>query len=136
MYGMPSAWGALPCLINRVGGTRDTHYGSSFKVESKVNPSNLAYTSSSLNLHSDLPFYEKFDVAQFLHCLQQSGTGGENEFADSFQAEKIMKEDYHEEWKLLGQTQFEFADNGHDDYGGFSKLLHRSLFKYDFFCIK
>ena len=49
---------SLAQLFKRVGFAKTTHYGSDFRVESKEDPNNLAYTSSTLGLHLDLPFYE------------------------------------------------------------------------------
>lgn len=119
----------MKCLTERICGSRDTHYGQTFRVESKGNPSNLAYSPLSLNLHTDQPYTDTFDVAQLLHCMQQSGLGGENEFSDAFNAERIMKEESPEDWKILAETIVEFADNGHDAHGGFSKLNHRPTFQ-------
>ena len=47
----------LPSLIHRVAFPKNTHYGHYFEVETKDDPSNLAYTSGTLGLHLDLGFY-------------------------------------------------------------------------------
>ena len=46
-------------LIHRSSGLpKMTHYGQDFEVYSKDDPNNVAYTTSTLGLHLDLPFYE------------------------------------------------------------------------------
>ena len=50
----------LPELVNSVGGFhKPTHYGVDFQVTQRFeNLNNLAYSSKSLGLHLDLPFYK------------------------------------------------------------------------------
>ena len=50
----------LPELVNSVGGFhKPTHYGVDFQVTQRLeNLNNLAYSSNSLGLHLDLPFYK------------------------------------------------------------------------------
>ncbi len=45
-------------LSARLGFAKPTHYGKNFVVEDKPDPNNAAYTSATLGLHLDLPFYE------------------------------------------------------------------------------
>ena len=44
-------------LIDSIGIEKPTHYGKSFKVVSKAEPSNAAYTTLPLGLHLDMPIY-------------------------------------------------------------------------------
>ena len=50
----------LQQLVNSVGGFhKPTHYGVDFQVTQRLeNLNNLAYSSKSLGLHLDLPFYK------------------------------------------------------------------------------
>ena len=45
-------------LSKRIGFLKLTHYGVDFVVKSKVAANNAAYTSKTLGLHVDLPYYE------------------------------------------------------------------------------
>ena len=45
-------------MLDSFGFPRQTHYGSRFIVQSKQNPTNVAYTSGTLGLHLDMPIYE------------------------------------------------------------------------------
>ena len=54
---IPRNFESLPVLIQGVGIEKSTHYGKNFKVVSKVDPSNAAYTTLPLGLHLDMPIY-------------------------------------------------------------------------------
>ena len=47
----------MPELLQNIGIEKATHYGKSFKVITKSDPSNAAYTSLALGLHLDMPIY-------------------------------------------------------------------------------
>ena len=55
---MPRNFESLPDLIQHIGAEKSTHYGKSFKVVSKSDPSNAAYTTLPLGLHLDMPIYK------------------------------------------------------------------------------
>ena len=57
VYDMPRNFLSLPELIQHIGIEKSTHYGKSFKVVSKADPSNAAYTTLPLGLHLDMPIY-------------------------------------------------------------------------------
>ncbi|PRT53539.1 Gamma-butyrobetaine dioxygenase [Wickerhamiella sorbophila] len=65
---------------------RQTFYGTSWNVKSVQQPRNVAYTSVYLPLHMDLLYYESPPGLQFLHVVENSTTGGESIFADSYAA--------------------------------------------------
>ena len=54
---MPRNFESLPELLQNIGIEKATHYGKSFKVITKADPSNAAYTSLALGLHLDMPIY-------------------------------------------------------------------------------
>ena len=54
---MPRNYESLPAFIQHIGIEKSTHYGKSFKVVSKADPSNAAYTTLPLGLHLDMPIY-------------------------------------------------------------------------------
>ena len=56
--------------------------------------------------------------------MKADTVGGENDFADGFKVEKIMKEQYYEEWKILSTTLVEFGDIGTDEFGIFYKAKY------------
>ena len=63
---------------------------------------NLAYTSATLGLHTDLPYYSYTPGVQLLHCLSQAqAEGGENVFADGFAAAEKIRADFPAQFELL-----------------------------------
>jgi alpha-ketoglutarate-dependent taurine dioxygenase len=68
------------------------NFGSAFRVETKPDPNNLAYTAHALALHTDLPNQEMPPGFQFLHCVRNEASGGASVFADAFHiAEKLRR---------------------------------------------
>ena len=60
---------------------------------------------------------------QFLQCIDQyEFSGGENQFTDGFMIEKVMKEKYPDEWKILCETDVVFKDENEDAFGDFNKV--------------
>jgi Taurine catabolism dioxygenase TauD, TfdA family len=63
---------AIRTLSKRIGFLKLTHYGVDFVVKSKVDANNAAYTSKTLGLHVDLPYYENLPGVRFYmsYCSQ------------------------------------------------------------------
>ena len=100
-------------LQPKIGSVKSTHFGSFWNVKTKADAMNLAYTSATLGLHLDLPFYSYTPGVQFLHCIKQyKGSGGDNQFADAFAVAEKMREDFPAEFKLLSETNVHFWDAG------------------------
>jgi gamma-butyrobetaine dioxygenase len=91
----------LPCatdqvleLANLAGYARPTNFGLTFDVESKPDPTNTAYTTIGLELHSDLPNYATPPDYQLLHALANDAVGGDSTMADGFAvAEQLRAQD-------------------------------------------
>lgn len=130
LKGVPCKIDALKIFSKRAGFMKMTHYGDNFEVMTKPTPNNLAYTSSSLGLHLDLPYYNYIPGTQLLHCIQQhKGEGGDNQFVDGFSLAQKIRDLYPEEWKILTSVHVQFFDRGITDYGEtegetFNKIAH------------
>lgn len=131
---MPCEESSLKTLVSRIGLLAPTHYGVDFTVLARSeNANNLAYTSSSLGLHTDLPYYNINPSVQFLHCIKQyEMDGAENEFADGYYLAQIIEEEYPEEWKILTTVPIDFQDVGEEPepYGEFHKVNATPSFMY------
>lgn len=128
----PQKPGALDAIGKRVAYLRETVYGKKFQVYSKFNTSSLAYTSAELGLHVDLPFYGFCPGVQMLHCIRQTKTtGGENQFADAFNAALIMKRDHPEMYKLLTTVNIFFRNCGSDHIAEYHLINGRPMFEED-----
>ena len=56
---VPTDLSGLPQLVKTIFGPEPNHYGDYFKVETKPDANNIAYTGAKIGLHQDLPYYEK-----------------------------------------------------------------------------
>jgi gamma-butyrobetaine dioxygenase len=111
----------------QIGFLRRTNFGETFRVETKPDANNLAYTSHALALHTDLPNQELPPGFQFLHCVRNDATGGGSTFADSFRiAENIRDEDF-EAFHLLSTIPIPYRFHDRD----FDIRVHRPLIGLD-----
>ncbi|KAG7310302.1 hypothetical protein JYU34_003057 [Plutella xylostella] len=117
---------ALTNFISKVGFPKQTHYGIQFVVKHVPNTSNVAYLSSNLQVHTDLPYYEYCPGVNMLHCLVQTeSNGGENVLSDGHYVAHYMKKNYPEQYRLLTEVEVEWKDVGVEFGNEFFKL-HRS----------
>jgi len=99
---VPSSLAGLESVTRLVGSVKRTHYGDFWNVRSKAEANNLAYTSASLGLHTDLPYYWHTPGTQFLHCIKQAqGRGGDNVFCDGFSVAERIRADFPAQFELL-----------------------------------
>jgi gamma-butyrobetaine dioxygenase len=103
-------------LGEKVGFLRQTNFGETFRVETKPDPNNLAYTSHALALHTDLPNQELPPGFQFLHCVRNDAEGGGSVFADSFRIAENIRNSDPEAFRLLSQIPipYGFHDKEYD----------------------
>lgn len=110
LNGVPRTEGQVDLIGNIISQLRATHYGRTFQVKSKQNPSNLAYTSGGLALHTDLPFYNHVPGIQMLHCIKAATHGGANVFSDGFNISEILRRSRPDSFRLLSETFWKFYD--------------------------
>lgn len=122
----PDSDTAIDAVINKIGFTKRTHYGVKFVVRQLPNTSNVAYLSSNLQMHTDLPYYEYCPGANLLHCLVQTDSqGGENMLSDCHYTAEYMKVNHPAQYSLLTDIEVEWRDVGIEDGNEFFKL-HRA----------
>ncbi|XP_058815777.1 gamma-butyrobetaine dioxygenase-like [Topomyia yanbarensis] len=110
-------------LADRVGFIRKTHYGEEFIVKAKEGTSNVAYLSTPLQIHTDLPYYDYKPGCNLLHCLVQSQSqGGQNLIADAFYVADLIRKKYPQEFKLLSEILVNWTDVGEDEGGQFHSI--------------
>lgn len=84
----------LTRLANQLGPVTPSVDGSYFDVRLEIAPTNLAYTASALEMHTDLPSEDAAPGVQFLHCRANTVTGGRSLFLDGAAvAEALRTED-------------------------------------------
>ncbi|XP_071533091.1 gamma-butyrobetaine dioxygenase-like isoform X3 [Panulirus ornatus] len=126
--GAPTKPGQVRKLAERIGFIKKTHYGEDFTVKAKPDPSNVAYLSGLLQLHTDLPYYEYKPGVQFIHCIvQYEGNGGESLVSDAVHVAQELKKLYPEKYHILTQTPVDWFDIGTDEVGEFYKIMHKPV---------
>ncbi len=105
---MPDTDDALTETALLIGRIRPTFFGPYFDVRVRVKPTNLAYTSEALELHTDVPAEEHAPGIQFLHCRANSVTGGLNLFADGTAVAEDLRAEDPEAFRLLSETEVPF----------------------------
>lgn len=119
-------------LANRVGFIRKTHYGEEFIVKSKEDTTNVAYLSTPLQMHTDLPYYDYKPGCNLLHCLVQSrSSGGQNTIADAFAVADHMRRERPEDFRLLSEVLVNWTDIGVDEGGEFHSIYRAPVICLD-----
>lgn len=130
--GAPAEQGQVRRLAERIGFIRKTHYGEDFTVKVKSDPSNVAYLSGPLQLHTDLPYYEHKPGVQFIHCIvQYQGEGGDSLIADAANVARQLQQTYPEHYRVLTDTPVDWFDMGTDETGEFYKVLRLPMICLD-----
>ena len=83
---VPREQSSVARIAERIALLRHTFYGSTWDVKSVPKAKNVAYTSKDLGYHMDLLYMREPPGIQLLHCLDNTCTGGESAFADTFSA--------------------------------------------------
>lgn len=74
-------------LLQRIGPIRNTHYGGFYDFTSDLSSKDTAYTSESLEPHTDNTYFTEPAGLQALHLLSHTqGSGGESSLVDGFRA--------------------------------------------------
>jgi len=113
--GVPEDAESVGHIAERIGPLRNTFYGSTWDVRSVPQAKNVAYTSKYLGFHMDLLYMREPPHFQLLHCLQNTCTGGESRFADTFKAVDVLLTENKEYVDILATTQlrYEYCNDAH-----------------------
>ncbi|KAF9240580.1 hypothetical protein DTO006G1_5619 [Penicillium roqueforti] len=124
---VPDSRSMVEAIATRMGPLRNTFYGSTFDVRTVPEATNVAYTNQFLGFHMDLMYMNEPPGYQLLHCLQNSCSGGESLFADTFSAAKLMKEQYPKEYQVLSEQRLGY-EYRHEDHIYYNE---RPVFEHD-----
>lgn len=92
------------------------YFSEEFVVAAKPGTSNVAYLSTPLQLHTDLPYYEYMPGANFLHCLMQTESkGGYSLISDGFYAAQQLELKHPKYFEILSKTIVDWSDVGQED---------------------
>lgn len=114
--GIPEDEEAVKKMLVRLTGLyRNTFYGESWNVRSVPQAKNVAYTSGNLGFHMDLLYMKEPPGLQLLHCLQNSCQGGESEFADTFKAIDVLRQEQprYVDRLVKSKIRYGYSNDGH-----------------------
>lgn len=106
--GMGSDSDTLPRLVETIGPITPSAEGLFFDVRVEIAPTNLAFTSGPLEMHTDLPGEEAAPGVQFLHCLANSVEGGLSLFLDGAAVAEALRAEDPEAFALLAGHEIPF----------------------------
>ncbi len=101
-------------LAGRIGPIRGSNFGGVFTVESIVDPDSTANTAMALGQHTDLPTRETPPGFQFLHCVENSVTGGLSRMADGMAVVAELRRSRPEAYESLTTDEWVFANRAVD----------------------
>jgi gamma-butyrobetaine dioxygenase len=123
----PNLDGEVVRLAERIGYACPTNFGTIFDVVSKPDPNSNAYTALGLEMHTDLPYYERPPDYQFLHALEADALGGESLLVDGIAVAEMLREEDPDAFELLcsWEVPFRFHDDVDDLRGVYPVLDSR-----------
>jgi gamma-butyrobetaine dioxygenase len=112
--GVPSTPGMVLNVGAQFGFVRETNFGALFDVRSTPEATDLAYTSVSLDPHTDNPYRGPVPGIQLLHCLVNQTRGGLSTLVDGFAVAKALREREPKAFEVLSSTpvRFKYIDSG------------------------
>ena len=105
---MESSDESLTRLVNCLGPVTTSAEGDYFEVRLEIEPTNLAFTASALELHTDLPGEEMAPGIQFLHCRENTVEGGRSLFLDGAAAAAALRIEEPDAFHLLTSHDIPF----------------------------
>lgn len=104
----------LATLVGRIGPIRGSNFGGVFTVEAVNDPDSTANTGLALGQHTDLPTRETPPGFQFLHCVENSVTGGASRMSDGLSVVEELRVHHPAEYDALSTLEWVFANRALD----------------------
>jgi len=109
--GAPAELGVGKKLAEDLVGTVETTvYGYIFTVKAVKDLINLAYDSTALQQHTDIPYYQKPPDVQLFACLREADAGGSSLWLDGFAAAEALRHEDPEAFAVLTSTLVHHMD--------------------------
>ena len=101
----PATPEATESLLTAIAPIRNTHYAGFYDYTADLSSKDTAYTSESLEPHTDNTYFTEPAGLQALHLLSHTeGSGGESSLVDGFNAAQTLYRDHYPSYKLLSRT--------------------------------
>lgn len=114
LRGTAATEGFMGTLGARIGPIRGSNFGGVFTVESIVEPDSTANTGLALGQHTDLPTRETPPGFQFLHCIENSVSGGRSRMADGLAVVAELEARHPDAYDSLTTDEWVFANRALD----------------------
>jgi len=114
LRGAPATDEFMGELAAAVGPIRGSNFGGVFTVQSVVDPDSTANTGLALGQHTDLPTRETPPGFQFLHCVENTASGGASRTADGLAVVDELRRQHPAEYDALTTLDWVFANRAHD----------------------
>jgi len=111
--GCPPVIDSIVDVARMFGIIQETNYGQVFQVRSEKKPSNLAFSTAALSLHTDNPYRKPIPGYQCLLCLRPAKVGGVTIFADGFLAAMELQRIHPDSFQVLTNKRvtYRYADD-------------------------
>lgn len=128
----PQVEGQLEKIANRIAFARMTVFGPAMFVRNKDYHGKVAYSTSKLELHNAMVYYDYIPGVKMVHCIQEqaSGVRGRSLFADGFMAADQFRQQFPDQFRLLTSVKLDFGAVG-KDYLDYHLLSRHSTIKLD-----
>jgi len=128
----PQVEGQLEKIANRIAFARMTCFGPTMFVRNKDNCGKVAYSTSKLELHNAMVYYDYIPGVKMVHCIQEqtSGMKGRSVFADGFMAANELRKQFPDQFRLLASVKLDFCAIG-KEYLDYHLLSRHSTIKLD-----
>lgn len=105
---------SLEELLTQVGPIRSSNFGSMFTVEYQAVRDTTASSSLNLGQHSDLPTRETPPGFQFLHCVENTVSGGSSRLTDGKRLVAELSEFHPADYEALTTLRWIFFNRSPD----------------------
>ncbi|WP_051063471.1 TauD/TfdA family dioxygenase [Ilumatobacter nonamiensis] len=114
LRGCPATEEWMGEVAARIGPIRGSNFGGVFTVESIVEPDSTANTGLALGQHTDLPTRETPPGFQFLHCVENTVSGGLSRMADGLAVVAELRDHHRDAYASLTTDEWVFANRAID----------------------
>ena len=101
-------------LFEQIAPIRASNFGSIFDVQIKPDPDSTAYLGINLGQHTDLPSRESPPGYQFLHCIENTVTGGFSRLTDGLAVVDAIRSERPAAFEALTELDWIFMNRASD----------------------
>jgi gamma-butyrobetaine dioxygenase len=112
---MPVSTDFMRELALSIGPIRHSNFGEVWSVRYVEKPDSTAYTALNLGQHTDFPTRETPPGFQFLHCVENTVSGGLSRMTDGFALVEELQQKHPEDFEALTTLQWVFFNRAENE---------------------